>query len=88
MEANMETANITIRTDKELKRQVEAVLNDMGLNMTSAMTMYLKKIAREKRIPFEIAIDPFYSHENQEHLKAAIKRFDAGKFKKQDLIEG
>lgn len=83
----METANITIRTDKELKREAEIVLDDMGLNMTTALTMYLKKIVRERRIPFEISADPFFNEANMKHLDRAVKRFKEGKFKPHDLIE-
>ena len=53
----MATVNMSIRMDRELKKQSEAVLSDMGLNMTTAMNMFLRQVVRQGRIPFEIATD-------------------------------
>ncbi len=53
----METVNMSIRMDKELKKQADAMLSDMGLNMTTAMNMFLRQVVRQGRIPFEIATD-------------------------------
>ena len=53
----MATVNISIRMDTELKKQADAMLADMGLNMTTAMNMFLRQVVRQGRIPFEIATD-------------------------------
>ena len=53
----MATVNMSIRMDTELKKQAEAMLADMGLNMTTAMNMFLRQVVRQGRIPFEIATD-------------------------------
>ena len=47
-------ALINIRVDDSLKENVETILEDMGLNMTTAITIYLKEIVRSKQIPFTI----------------------------------
>ena len=47
-------ALINIRVDDSLKENVEKILEDMGLNMTTAITIYLKEIVRSKQIPFTI----------------------------------
>ena len=67
----MATVNMSIRMDTELKKQAEAVLSDMGLNMTTAMNMFLRQVVRQGRIPFEIATDI----PNAETV-AAIKEMD------------
>lgn len=72
----MATTNISIRMDTELKKQAEAMLSDMGLNMTTAMNMFLRQVVRQGRIPFEIATDI----PNAETI-AAIKEMD-------DIITG
>ena len=36
-------------------------------------------VGREKRIPFEVSVDPFYSEENMTRLRKAIQDLDAGK---------
>ena len=53
----MSTVNMSIRIDKELKKQADAMFSDMGLNMTTAMNMFLRQVVRQGRIPFEIATD-------------------------------
>ena len=72
----MGTVNMSIRMDTELKKQAELMLSDMGLNMTTAMNMFLRQVVRQGRIPFEIATDI----PNAETL-AAIKEVD-------DIISG
>ena len=43
--------------DTELKKQADAMLADMGLNMTTAMNMFLRQVVRQGKIPFELAVD-------------------------------
>lgn len=75
----MATTSITVRIDEDLKKQVETLFNDMGLNMTTAFTIFAKAVVHQNKIPFEIAADPFYSASNQIHLKKAIEDLNAGK---------
>ncbi len=83
----MATTSITIRMDENLKRQAEILFEDMGLNMTTAITMFTKAVVRQNKIPFEISADPFYSEENQRHLQKAISDLEAGKGHIHELIE-
>ena len=53
----MATTNMSIRMDTELKKQAESMLSDMGLNMTTAMNIFLRQVVRQGKIPFEIATD-------------------------------
>ena len=53
----MATVNMSIRMDTELKKQADAMLADMGLNMTTAMNMFLRQVVRQGKIPFELAVD-------------------------------
>lgn len=74
--ANM--ATVSFRMDDTLKMQTEAVLEQLGLNMTTAMTMFAKTIVREQRLPLNLSIDPFYSPANQARLKRTIDRYESG----------
>ena len=67
----MATVNLSIRMDTEIKKQAAAMFSDMGLNMTTAMNMFLRQVVRQGRIPFEIATDI----PNAETI-AAIKEMD------------
>ena len=51
-----ESATLTIRVDNDLKDEASAILEDMGLNLTSGITVFLKTVVREKKIPFEIRV--------------------------------
>ena len=72
-------ATVSFRMDDTLKRQTEAILEALGLNMTTAMTMFAKTIVREQRLPLDLSIDPFYSPANQSRLKRAIESYEYGK---------
>ena len=48
------TSNINIRIDDELKKEAEKLFNDLGINMSSAINVFLKQSVREQKIPFEI----------------------------------
>lgn len=69
---------INIRVDDDVKKEAEQVLKDMGLTLSSAITVFLTKVGREKRMPFEITADPFYSEENIAELKKRIKSVENG----------
>ena len=69
---------VNFRLDENDKRGMEQVCNEIGLSMSAAFTIFAKKVAREKRIPFELNVDPFYSEENMKRLTAAIADAKAG----------
>ena len=50
----MKTVNVTLRMDKELKEQADALFEDMGLSLNTACRMFLKRAVQEQRIPFEL----------------------------------
>lgn len=75
----MSTVNVTIRMDDELKKQAEILFSDLGLNMTTAFTVFVKQAVREQRIPFALSKDPFYSESNMAHLRRGIAALNAGK---------
>lgn len=53
----MATTNLNIRTDKAIKDQAEKIFNELGLNMTTAINMFLRTAIREHGIPFELKIE-------------------------------
>jgi DNA-damage-inducible protein J len=83
----MSTTSITIRMDADLKKQVETLFDDMGLTMTTAITLFAKAVIRQNKIPFEITADPFYSESNMARLRESIANLNAGNGVERDLIE-
>ena len=85
----MAQTNINIRMDAELKKQFEAFCSDIGMSMTTAFCVFAKKAVRERRIPFEITADPFYSEANMRYLDRVIADIESGKAKltEHELIE-
>ena len=80
-------AQVSVRVDDEVKRNAEATLNAIGIPMSTAVNVFLKAVAREHRIPFELNADPFYSDSNMRHIKRGIEALDAGKGVELELLE-
>lgn len=80
---------INIRVDDEVKRDAEVTLDAIGLSMSTAINISLKKVAREKRIPFELTAEPFYSDSNMRYLENIMRDVKEGKakFAEHELIE-
>jgi DNA-damage-inducible protein J len=83
----MATTSITIRIDEELKKQAEALFDEIGMNMTTAFTIFAKTAVRQRRIPFELAADTFYSDANMERLRRGIAALNAGEGVEHELVE-
>ena len=66
------------RMDEKLKKSMEKTCQELGMTMTTAFTIFAKKMSREKRIPFEVSVDPFYSENNIKILKESIKQLEKG----------
>lgn len=80
---------VNFRMDKDLKQSMEETCEELGLTMTTAFTIFAKKMSREKRIPFDVSVDPFYSEQNIEYIKKIIEDIESGKAKlvEHDIIE-
>lgn len=85
----MAQAMINFRMDEELKKNMEQTCKELGLSMTTAFTIFAKKMTREKRIPFDVCIDPFYSERHMEYLKKVVEEIESGKatLTEHELIE-
>ncbi|MDD6081233.1 MAG: type II toxin-antitoxin system RelB/DinJ family antitoxin [Oscillospiraceae bacterium] len=80
---------VNFRIEDDIKANAESALKEMGLNMSTAITMFLVKVGRERRIPFEINADPFYSSENMAELERRVESVKNGTsvLKEHELIE-
>lgn len=84
-----QAVNVNFSLDKDVKKSMEQACSELGLSMSAAFTIFAKKVGREKRIPFEVDIDPFYSESNICYLENIVKDIKEGKanFAEHDLIE-
>ncbi|WP_288545348.1 type II toxin-antitoxin system RelB/DinJ family antitoxin [uncultured Clostridium sp.] len=84
-----QTVNVNFKLDANVKKSMEQACADMGLSMTAAFTIFAKKVGRERRIPFEVSADPFYSESNLRYLEQKMAEYKAGTLKlaEHELIE-
>lgn len=91
MENISNMGNINIRVDNTLKKEASELFNDLGLNLSTAINIFLTQCVKEQAIPFEIK-QPKPSRRLKKALKEAEK-IASGKIKTKsydcfnDLIE-
>ena len=66
------STNLNIRIDKNVKETSEKVFEDLGLNMTTAINMFLRQVIRVNGIPFAIKGD-VPNKETIEAIEESIK---------------
>lgn len=85
----MSQTMVNFRMDEDVKKNMEKICQDMGMSMTTAFTIFAKRVILERRIPFEVSADPFYSERNIKYLESVIEDIESGKAKlvEHELIE-
>ena len=68
----MAQATFSVRMDEALKNQFDALCQDFGMSMTTAINVFARAVVRQRRIPFEIS-----SPETQITRSGAIQAFEA-----------
>ena len=82
------TINVNVRMDEDLKKQAEKLFADLGMNMSTAINVFVRQSVRYGAIPFEIALkDDFFNEYNQKILQKSIEELNSGKGNPQELIE-
>lgn len=72
-------SSVNFKLDSDVKKSMEDACKAMGLSMTTAFTIFAKKVGTERRIPFEVAApDPFYDPRNQAYLNRKIEAYERG----------
>ena len=80
---------VSLRFDDNMKKELDEMCDEMGMNITTFFMIYAKKALRERSIPFEITapIDPFYSNTNRAQIEKAEKQVKDGKIITKSLNE-
>lgn len=83
-----QAVNVNFKLDADIKKSMEQVCSELGLSMSAAFTIFAKKVGREKRIPFDVSIDPFYSDSNVRYLESIMRDIKSGNahFAEHDLL--
>ena len=66
----MAQTNISIRIDESIKKQFDEFCEEIGMNMTTAINIFIKRVLREQRIPFALSISD-YNKETQNAIEDA-----------------
>jgi DNA-damage-inducible protein J len=82
-----DTVNFTVRLDKNLKYCAEGMFRDLGMNLSTAITVFLKQAVRQGTLPFNPETDSFWSERNQARLEESRKAAEAGLLTEHELIE-
>ena len=84
----MANTHIHVRIDDDTKRQAQQIFDDMGLDISTAVNIFIKQVVRNRSFPFLPSADPFYSDSNMAHLIRVKADADAGRnMAIHDLIE-
>ena len=81
-----QSVNVNFKLDADVKKSMEQVCSELGLSMSAAFTVFAKKVGREKRIPFEVSVDPFYSDSNIRYLENIVRDIKEAKLTSQSMI--
>lgn len=76
----MAVISTNIKIDADIKQQAQALFADLGMNLSTAVNIFLRQAVRERSIPFHVG-DPFYSKANQEYLTKVIADVESGRAK-------
>ena len=70
---------VNISMDEDLIKSMETTCKTLGMNMTTAFTIFAQKVSREQRIPFDVSVDPFYSERNMAAIDEAAEQIEQGR---------
>lgn len=74
----MALSTLSAKVESTDKAAFEQFCSSAGMNVTTAINLFVKAVLREGRIPFEIRVDPFWSEENQNRLRRSVKELESG----------
>ena len=83
----MTTTNIQIRVDSMLKAEAEQLFSDIGLDMPTAVRLFLKQAIINNGLPFAVERDPFFSESNQQALRKSIAQMKSGQVVRKTMSE-
>jgi DNA-damage-inducible protein J len=73
---------INVPLDESVKQEAEALLNTLGMDLTTAITIFLRQTIRERGIPFPLSTQsaPFYNPANMKWIEESIEQGKKGQY--------
>ncbi len=85
----MTTSSLQVRVDPALRKEAETLFANAGLDMSSAIRLFLRQSVIRRRLPFEVVSespDPFWSKANQRVLADSIRSLERGEGQAHELL--
>lgn len=86
----MTTSSLQVRIDSNLRQEAETLFSNAGLDMSSAIRLFLRQSVIRRRLPFEVITespDPFWSEVNQRVLAKSIHSLERGEGQSHELLD-
>ncbi len=71
-------ANLQVKIDDALRDDAQFIANQIGIDVATAVRMFLVQMVKANGLPFQAVADPFYSVANQRHLKRVTEEMKNG----------
>jgi len=78
---------VTVRVDEQTKQNASLVLADIGLDVSTAVRMFLRQLVIRGQLPIELMQDTFYSQSNLSALRQSIDQAERGEFAKVTTLD-
>lgn len=84
----MESININVRVDANDKKLFENFCNSVGMNVSTAVNMFIKAVNREQRLPFEVKTSTFDDTIYNKLKEAELEMSNTSKrYSKEDILK-
>ncbi len=84
----MAQTNLTIRIDENIKQDGEILFSQIGMSMTTAVTIFLRTAIREQAIPFPVKpYDDYFTGRRMKRILRSIEQADRGEVVTKTLAE-
>lgn len=74
----MAMTSINVRVDEQVKERFGWFCENIGMNVTTAINVFMKAALLGNKFPFELKADPFYNEANMRHIMKGIRAFENG----------
>lgn len=72
------TVRLSINVDGDIKQKAQSILNEIGMDMTTAVDIFLRTLIREERIPFELQTEKAYREDtHRQYILSELEKSQA-----------